>query len=66
MPTKENNCQCGVCQVEHDLLDSLDGAALRQCANGLRRRFAKAITHRSASNRKLNQIPLPAANYAGF
>jgi len=23
MPTKENNCQCRVCQVEHDLLDSL-------------------------------------------
>jgi hypothetical protein len=23
MATKENNCQCGICQVEHDLLDSL-------------------------------------------
>ncbi len=29
MPTKENNCQCGVCQVEHDLLDSLSTQTAR-------------------------------------
>ena len=29
MWTKENNCQCGICQVERDLLDSLRSQATR-------------------------------------
>ena len=29
MPTKENNCQCGVCQVEQSLLDSLSTQTAR-------------------------------------
>src|SRR6185312_4385243 len=27
--SKENNCQCGICQVEHDLLDSLSTQTTR-------------------------------------
>ena len=29
MPTKEKNCQCAICQIEHDLLDSLSTQTAR-------------------------------------
>lgn len=29
MPTKENNCQCALCRVEHDLVDSLSRQTAR-------------------------------------
>jgi hypothetical protein len=39
MPTKERNCRCAICQLEHDLLDSLSSQTARIQFQALATRF---------------------------